>query len=729
MKTKHYTPKHQRFVASFTLLLCFFCCLSTGAGQTAPNLGSSATYGAFTGAGAIENTGLTVITGDIGTHAGSFTGFPPGIYTGTKNVANAASLSAKNDLTLAYNSLNDAAHAIMYDTVLGATMGNGQVLTPRTYRRGDLTTLSGDLTFDAVGNPEAVFVIKIGAALNVSANTRILLANGARASNIYWAIDGAVSVLDNSVFKGSILSNGAIHLYGGSTLEGRALAVIGAVTFASNLVSVPGAVVPPNNSLIVITPATGDTVQSAHQAYQITWAGIGIADVKTFEYSLDSGRTWTMIGGTSSSSYSYSWNVPDTTSNTAQVRITDANNMRGLSGLFTIARRIPATFVVVRPAFGEVLAGGTLSYAISWTATSITRQKTFALSLDSGATWTTIGTTTSDSTSYAWNVPDTNTTRAFIRITDQAGQVATSGMFSITKSSPVVGSIVVHHPVAGEIVRAGYENFLITYTATNTALFKTFAYSLDSGATWVDFGTSNSGDQYFYWARVPDTATTSAYIRITDGNGVVGISGQFTIRVDTNMGSIDAIILTGLDETGNIANSSTLGIEWIYTPEIGDSVTIEYSIDYTASWSPVTIVRTSDSSRTSWMTLPTGYYNPVFIRVSGANGIYRVSAPFSIGTSTTSVEADASAYGFDISNYPNPTTDATTIAVQFPTPTHASVTLFDMHGNLVYVVAQQQFSDGWHYLPVNTATLSSGVYTYVLDAGAIRIAGRMHVLR
>jgi hypothetical protein len=100
--------------------------------QTPPNLGTAASYGAFSGAGAIGNTGLTVVHGDIGTYVGSFTGFPPGQYTGAKHVADAAALAAKNDLILAYNSMNDAAHAIIFDTALNATMGNGQVLTPRT---------------------------------------------------------------------------------------------------------------------------------------------------------------------------------------------------------------------------------------------------------------------------------------------------------------------------------------------------------------------------------------------------------------------------------------------------------------------------------------------------------------------------------------------------------------------------------------------------------------------
>lgn len=698
--------------------------------QTAPNLGTAATYGAFSGSGAIENTGLTIINGDIGTNAGAFTGFPPGIYTGAKHVADAASLAAKDDLTLAYNSLNDAAHAIMYDTVLNATMGNGQVLTPRTYRRGDLTTLSGNLTFDALGNPNAIFIIKIGAALNVAARTKIILANGARAKNIYWAVDGAVSVLDSSIMKGIFIANGAIHLYGGSTLEGRALAVVGAVTFASSVITDPNAVIPPVNTLVVITPAAGDTVRSGTQNYQIKWSETGIAPVKTFEYSLDSGITWNLIGGTSTDGYTYNWNVPDTVSRKALVRITDANNLRGVSGLFTIARNVAlGTLVVVRPSLGEVLTGGTQDYAIPWTGTGLTQQKTFALSLDSGVTWTMIGTIMNDSLTYPWDVPDTNTTRAIIRITDQNGITGQSGVFSIVKTAPVPGSIVVTHPVPGEIITGGYQNFLITFTATNTTQQKTFEYSLDSGATWTMIGTASSDDQFYVWPSVPNVATTQALVRVTDANGVTGTSALFTITTIPTDGSIDGLFLTGLDANNNIGNNKTLGISWTYTPDIGTSVNVEYSLDYTLTWVHIATVLVSESPNTTWTTPMTGFYNPVFIRVTSTKGMTRNSTPFSIGTVISSVDNDATTSGYSVSNYPNPAATQTTISFVLPVMSDVTLTIVDTRGNAVNTINARHLDAGANALTVNTSDLPSGMYSYVLQAGNTRSAGIMSVIK
>ncbi|MDZ4746722.1 MAG: ice-binding family protein, partial [bacterium] len=365
----HFTTLGKR-LAYVMVCLTLFVATNEAIAATAPNLRTTASYGAFSGAGAIGNTGLTVINGDIGTHVGAFTGFPPGIYTGVKNVANAATLQAKDDVTLAYNSMNDATNSIIFDEAIGATMGNGQVLTAKTYRRGDLTTISGTLTFDAQGDPNAIFVIKIGAALNVAANTTLVLANGARAANIYWAVDGAVSILNATIFKGTIIANGAIHLYGGSNLEGRALSVVGAITFADATITVPtnGAPPPPppppppGASLIVIRPAQGEVISGCTQNYQITWSGSGIANSKTLEYSIDSGATWRVIGGMNSSAMAYSWNVPDVTSTRAFVRVTDANNLRGTSGLFSIvgpAQVTGYTFSATTGAYAEI-SGGTV---------------------------------------------------------------------------------------------------------------------------------------------------------------------------------------------------------------------------------------------------------------------------------------------------------------------------------------------------------------------------------
>ncbi len=714
---------------SFFMCLALTLTLTTQAfAAVAPNLKSAATYGALTGAGAIENTGLTIITGDIGTNVGAVTGFPPGVYSGEKHVADAQTIAAKNDLVAAYNSLNDATNRIIYDTAIGATMGNGQVLTPRTYRRADLTTIGGDLTFDAQGNPNALFILKLAGALNVAANTRILLVNGAKANNIYWAVDGPVSVLDNTLFKGNILADGAIHLYNGARLDGRALTVAGALTFATNTITVPTAAA--GDTLVVITPAAGDTVRSGTQNYRIAWIGNRIAPMKTFEYSLDSGRTWTTIGTMTTTGNTYEWDVPDTVSNKALVRVTDANNLRGVSGLFTISRTFtPGTVVVVRPAAGEIIEGGTQDYAITWTSVGMKPQKSFELSLDSGMTWTFFGIDNSNATTYAWDVPDTASTRAIIRITDISGATGKSGVFTITKSVTPIANITVLRPTAGEIIQGGYQNYLISYTATNTTQQKTFEYSLDSGATWSMIGVSTTSDQFYVWPSVPNVATTNALVRITDSNGVRGLSGLFTITTSPSDGSIDNLTLSGLDENRNIGNNRVLGISWTYTGDIGTSVDVEYTLNYGITWDLIATVPATAAQNATWTTPMNGYYNPVVIRVTSTKGIVRASAPFTIGSPTASVEVDAPTNGYSVSNHPNPTTDNTTISFVLPTASTVALTIIDNRGSAIGTIVSQQFDAGTHAVQFNTSALATGMYTYILQAGSTRVAGRMSVVK
>lgn len=882
--------------------------------QTAPDLGTAKAYGAFSGAGAIESTGLTVVVGNIGTYVGEFTGFPPGIYTGEKHVADAAALAAKNDLTTGYNLLNDATHAIIFDEALSATMGNGQVLYSKTYGREDLTTISGNLTFDAEGDPDAIFIVKIRAALNVSAFTRIRLANGAKALNIYWAVDGAVSVLDSSVFLGTVISNGAIHFYGGSTLEGSALAVVGAITLAGNSVSGPNGFGPPD-SLIVLTPEFGDTLQGGQnnyqitwrgtgigviktfalsldsgltwsnidtvsttgfttdwdipdtlstkaiirltdtnglvgysgvftilpvpeiiiltptlnqvlvggtlnyqitwtgvgiknkktfalsldsgrtwrnfdtistagftngwdvpdtlstkamiritdsanvvglskiftilptpkmtiltpgagtnitggtQNYQITWSGNGIAELKTFEYSLDSGATWTLIGGMATNGFAYAWNVPDTSSTKAMVRITDANNLRAVSKVFSITRTpIPGVITVVRPARAEVILGGTKNYRISWIGTNIASQKKIELSLDSGTTWTLISEINDNSLSISWDVPDTNTTRAFVRVTDGNGIIGVSGKFTIISSAPAPGSIVVWHPMAGEAIMGGYINFPIAFTAINVSVRKTFEYSLDGGTTWVVIGEADTYGQFYSWALVPNVETSRALIRITDASGIVGVSGLFTITKMPDDGTIDALNLTGLDGNGNIDNSGVVGINWTYSGDIGTSVNVEVSLDYTATWIHVATVPTTSAPYASWITPSSGSFNPVFIRVTSTKGMTRASLPFSIGI-VTAVESDLSMLGYSVSSYPNPTSSQTTFRVTIPNAGIVSLSIIDQRGTNVGVVASQYFAEGTYDIPYSTNELSSGIYTYVLTVNGDRIADRLVITK
>jgi len=197
-----------------------------------PDLGSASNFAMFTSAGAFSNDGLTEVTGDIGTNVGAFGGFPPGIVVGSIHVANPVTAQAAADLNVAYGSLA----ALTCGLVIGTTMGNDQYLTPNIYCLGAASVINGDLYLDAGCNPDAVFIFLIDGALSTSNLSNIILINSASLCNVYWQVNGAVGLGENSLFQGNILANGAISLGQNATLLGRGLSVAGAISMHNNLV-------------------------------------------------------------------------------------------------------------------------------------------------------------------------------------------------------------------------------------------------------------------------------------------------------------------------------------------------------------------------------------------------------------------------------------------------------------------------------------------------------------
>jgi hypothetical protein len=197
-------------------------------------MGAAANLAILAGS-AISNTGATNITGDMGLSPGtSIGGFPPGILVGTQHINDAIANQAKLDLTAAYN---DAAGRTATDIVSIAGNIGGLTLTPGLYKStSSLAISSGDLTFDAKGNPNAVFIIQIASTLTTTPGRKVILAGGAQAANIFWQVGTSATFGTTSVFHGTVLAMQSITFNTGATLNGRGLARNGAVVMAGNTI-------------------------------------------------------------------------------------------------------------------------------------------------------------------------------------------------------------------------------------------------------------------------------------------------------------------------------------------------------------------------------------------------------------------------------------------------------------------------------------------------------------
>ena len=222
----------------------------------APDLGSASGFALFTAAGAFDNVGVTNITGNIGTNVGAVTGFPPGTIVGQFHVVDPVSIQAATDVETAYSYLSG-----LGGIVLGVSIVNGQILTPGVYNTGAASTLNGDLIIDGQGNSDALFIIRIGGAFATGISSNVILINSASLCNVYWQIGGQFDLGDSSVFRGTIIADGAINFSEGSSLIGRGLSRGGAISLHNNIVTIG---IQPTASIIsasgTTTISTGDSV-------------------------------------------------------------------------------------------------------------------------------------------------------------------------------------------------------------------------------------------------------------------------------------------------------------------------------------------------------------------------------------------------------------------------------------------------------------------------------------
>jgi hypothetical protein len=178
--------------------------------------------------------GASVITGDVGVSPGAaIVGFPaPCTDVGVLQTP-PASNPGQADLTAAYTTLAGLACT----ATVGPNLA-GLTLTQGVYCVGAaVSNLTGTLTLDAQGNPNAVFVFQMSSTLITSPGSTVSLINGANACGVEWQVSSSATIDVGTTFVGNILALTSISMNTGANLTGRALARNGAVTLATNNIS------------------------------------------------------------------------------------------------------------------------------------------------------------------------------------------------------------------------------------------------------------------------------------------------------------------------------------------------------------------------------------------------------------------------------------------------------------------------------------------------------------
>lgn len=254
-------------IGSVTLLtpLVVLGVTNSAQGAVAPvPLGTTASFSVLA-ASTVTNTGTSVINGNVGLSPGtSVTGFPPGVVNGTQHITDAVAAQAQIDLTTAYNNAMSQGPTSPIVADLG-----GQTLTPGVYNSASSIGLTGALTLNAGGDPNAVFVFQADTStLTTASASQVVLINGAQACNVFWQVGSSATLGTDSQFQGTILASASITVTTGVTINGRVLARNGAVTLDTDTITTSTCATPTTattttaTTTVTTTPAASSTAST-----------------------------------------------------------------------------------------------------------------------------------------------------------------------------------------------------------------------------------------------------------------------------------------------------------------------------------------------------------------------------------------------------------------------------------------------------------------------------------
>jgi len=190
--------------------------------------------GTTSGFGILAGSTITCVTGgtinaDIGLSPGTAVvlGTPPCVVTGVQHITDAVAAQAQLDLTTEYNALV----ALPCGTVIGTADIGATTKTAGVYCSASTIGVTGALTLDGQGDPNAVFVFQAGSSLTGVGSINLI--NGAQAKNVFWVNGASATIGVGSAWKGNIVAFSTITLNDAVTLIGRALARNGAVTLGT----------------------------------------------------------------------------------------------------------------------------------------------------------------------------------------------------------------------------------------------------------------------------------------------------------------------------------------------------------------------------------------------------------------------------------------------------------------------------------------------------------------
>jgi hypothetical protein len=469
------------------------------------DFGTVADFIIFTGTGAVANTGVSTVTGNVGSNAGAIAGFGlPSVLNGVIENANAVTLQASLDLAAACIELQNIPATITdHSGVFGSI--DGETIFPGVYGIAAAVAITGTLTLDAQGDPDAIFLFKITGALNSVAGATVLLANGASSDNVFWIAVGAVGLGANTTMIGTAIAYpGAVSLGAGGAMDGRLYATVGAIATDSFEATIPVAII-------------ADTTIP-----EITLAGNAIV-------SLELGTSYTDAGATANDNID-----GDITGNITTVNPVDINT----AGTYTLTYN-------VSDAAGNAAVQVTRVVIISdSTIPVITLVGDAIVSLELGTSYTDAGATASDNTDgdITGNITTVNPV-----------DINTAGTYTLTYNvSDAAGNAAAQVTRVVTVTPLPAYNYLGAYTANGTPLYletpgdvlSTEAQETISNSLPDGYPVSDYNPQYIssgYDTDIQIDASTDVWVTfVSEGVTTSNVLGFYTYDVNNPLATAPA---------------------------------------------------------------------------------------------------------------------------------------------------------------------------------------------
>jgi Ice-binding-like len=225
--------KRSRRIAVALATGCALAAVPAVAQASQVNLGTVSPFVVLAGA-AVTNTGPSVLNGDLGVAPGTaLTGFgAPATVNGATHDNDGVANNAKADLVTAYN-VAAGQPVSPANNLTGQDLGN-KSLVAGAYRFTSSAQLTGPLTLDAQGDPNAQFVFEIASALTTASASSVNMINGGNPCNVYWQVGSSATLGSTTAFKGNLMALSSISLNNGVTVIGRMLARNGQVSLIND---------------------------------------------------------------------------------------------------------------------------------------------------------------------------------------------------------------------------------------------------------------------------------------------------------------------------------------------------------------------------------------------------------------------------------------------------------------------------------------------------------------